>query len=329
MTAPAHDIVVALATRWSVGDDFMRWLDTSVVFHNTLVDRIVPGKPTPQRVAELEEVLGYRDDLLTVCEPYRLFAIEAPTQARDRLAFAAADPGVVIGEDIEPYRLRKVRLLNGAHSLLAPLALQCGATTVLDAVIDDDIGEFLRRVMFDELVPACEASGAGEFAAAVLDRFANPCIAHALIDIMLHATAKTRVRVVPSIIAYTKQRGQSPELTSFAFASFLVFQQEKFLESRRASGLSEPADDGAPLIRELWRAAPAAGTAERERIAAFVDAVCAEQSLWGADLHALPGFIDSVTTHMSAILDNGARPSLAQLLSRSSATVVSDVRKVS
>jgi tagaturonate reductase len=313
-----REIVHALADRWSLGNEFLGWLDGNVVFCNTLVDRIVPGKPEPERAAELEEMLGYRDELLTVCEPYRLFAIEAPRDARDRLGFAAADPGVVIADDIEPYRLRKVRLLNGSHSLLAPLALQCGVTTVLDAVGDEDLGEFLRRTMFDELVPACGVSGASEFAADVLDRFSNPYIRHALIDIMLQATAKVRARVVPTIVDYEKREGRTPELTSFGFASFLLFQRGDSLESRRAAGQVIPADDGAQLIRDLWRATDASANSG---IARFVDRVCGEQSLWGNDLRTLPGFNEATTIHLSKILQHGVRPALTQLLARSGAGV--------
>lgn len=321
-----REIVFALAKRWSLGDDFLRWLETSVLFCNTLVDRIVPGRPAPDHVVELEETLGYRDDLLTLCELYRLFAIEAPPEARYRLTFAAADPGIIIASDIEPYRQRKVRLLNGSHSLLAPLALQCGATTVFEATRDEELGEFLRRLMFEELVPACEVAGAKEFAADVLDRFSNPYIAHALIDITLQSTAKMRVRVIPSIIHCTKQEGRPPELTSFGFASFLLFQRPEVLESRRAGGFLIPADDSAPLIRSLWRMV---GDADADRIADFVRAVCGEQSLWAVDLRSLPGFTDVVTGHLTAMVHHGVRASLRQLLLRSAGDEAPAVRKVS
>lgn len=313
-----REIVFALADRWALGNDFLEWLDSAVVFCNTLVDRIVPGRPALERIAELEEMLGYRDELLTACEPYRLFAIEAPRDARDRLGFAVADPGVVIADDIEPYRLRKVRLLNGSHSLLAPLALQCGVTTVLEAVTDDDIGEFLRRTMFDELVPACGASGASEFAAEVLDRFSNPYIRHALIDIMLQATAKMRARVVPTILDYVRREGRPPELTSFGFASFLLYQRGDDGKGGQSPRQAIPADDGAQRIRDLWGATDASAS---DGIAQFVDRVCDEQSFWGHDLRRLPGFNEAVTIHLSKMLQHGVRSALSQLLARSPAGV--------
>ncbi len=190
---------------------------------------------------------------------------------------------------------------------------------VLDAVTDEDIGEFLRRTMFDELVPACRVSGASEFAADVLERFSNPYIRHALIGIMLQATAKIRARVVPTVVDYERREGRTPELTSFGFASFLLFQRGDSLESRRAAEQIIPADDGAELIRDLWRATDASASGG---IAQFVDRVCSEQSLWGHDLRTLPGFSEAITIHLSKMLQHGVRSALTQLLARSAAGVI-------
>src|SRR5688500_5683243 len=218
-----REIVLQLAERWNLGAHFIDWLKTSAVFCNTLVDRIVPGAPETERHEELEELVGYRDELMTVCEPYRLFAIEAPKSALDSLRFADADLGVILTGDIEPYRLRKVRLLNGAHSLLAPVALQCGAETVYGALSDALVGAYLRRTMYDELVSSVEAPHAGQFAREVIERFSNPYLAHSLFDITLHSTTKMKVRVVPSIVAFASKEKRVPELIAFGFAAWLLF----------------------------------------------------------------------------------------------------------
>lgn len=307
-----REIVVTLAERWSLGAGFRAWLEHNVLFCNTLVDRIVSGTPGPERRQLLEQNLGYRDELLTICEPYRLFAIEARRDAYDRFPFANADQGVILTEDVEPFRLRKVRLLNGAHSLLAPLGLECGVDTVFEAVTDETVGEFLRRVMFDELVPASNVSGAREFASDVLDRFANPYMEHALIGITLHGTAKIRVRVVPSIVEYAKREGRPPELTTFAFAAFLFFLRGDVHDRRRADGLAVPKDDGAVVVRELWDQSAGDGD-----YLTFVQQICGDESLWGEDLRVIPGFVESVAANLSAIVTNDVRASLAQLLSRS------------
>lgn len=310
-----REIVVTLGRRWSLGEDFLTWLDRDVEFCNTLVDRIVSGKPNTERQELLEAKLGYRDELLTICEPYRLFAIEAARDIRHRFAFAGADPGVILTDDVEPFRLRKVRLLNGAHSLLAPLGLMSGLHTVFEAVTDETLGEFVRRMMFDELVPACNVSGAREFASEVLDRFANPYMEHQLIAITLHGTAKVRVRVIPSIVDYAKREGRPPELTAFAFAAFLFFLRGEVQDRRRSAGLAVPSDDGATKIRAVWSEHQNAN----EDVAGIVRAICGDRSFWGVDLFGVPGFAESVTSNLSAIIANGVPASLAELLSRSPA----------
>jgi len=307
-----REIVEELAERWNLGSHFLEWLGTSAVFCNTLVDRIVPGSPPAERREELEELLGYRDELLTVCEPYRLFAIEAPRSALGSLRFADADSGVILTDDIEPYRLRKVRLLNGAHSLLAPVALQCGAETVYDAVSDDLVGAYLRRTMYDELVSSLEAPNAGQFAREVIERFSNPYLAHSLFDITLHSTAKMNVRVVPSIVAFTKKEQRVPELIAFGFAAWLLFLRGDLQRARAAAGQRVPNDEQGLPIRELW-----SGGSSLHEIAEFA---CSDESLFGADLSDIPGFADAVAVHLTRMVEVGVRAALSELLFRTPAT---------
>jgi tagaturonate reductase len=303
-----REIVMVLSEQWSLDDEFLKWLDSKVVWCNTLVDRIVPGSPKSDKQVELEAELGYRDALLTVCEPYRLFAIEAPERVRRLFTFASADEGVILTDDVEPFRLRKVRLLNGSHSILAPVGLLCGLSTVGESVADAEVGEYVRRVMLDEILPVCDAPDAAGFASDVMQRFSNPYIAHSLADITLHATAKMRVRVVPTIVDYWRQEGKFPDLTCFGFAAFLLFRSR---DDASASRL--PMDDGAALIRS-------ASMNARNDVDGFVESVCCDRSLWGMDLSELPGFIDSVTGHASAIAREGIRPSLNQLMAASKAS---------
>src|SRR6266567_2499385 len=216
-----REIVHTLAVQWALGSRFESWLDRAVVFCNTLVDRIVTGTPALEDVKRLSDQLGYHDGLVTVCESYRLFAIEGDPSLRARLAFADPDEGVIITPGIVGYRDRKVRVLNGAHTIVVPTALLCGLETVREAVEDKRVGRFLKRAMFDEIVPSLSVPGGEEFAAAVLERFANPFIRHALIDITLQGTMKMRVRVVPSILGFYERTGQVPTGLAFGFAAYL------------------------------------------------------------------------------------------------------------
>ena len=305
-----REIVTELAERWNLGEQFKRWLASRVIFCNTLVDRIVPGSPSAERRAELEQIIGYQDELLTVCEPYRLFAIECPSECRGGLRFADADPGIILTNDIEPYRLRKVRLLNGAHTLLAPVALLCGAKTVNEAMADDLVGAYLRRTMYDELVASLDAPNAGSFAREVVERFANPYLAHSLFDITLHGTTKMKVRVVPSIMDFAAKEGRVPELIAFGFAAFLLFLRGDLQQERKAAGLAIPVDELAAKVRDLWIAAGDHAPAAVARDA------CGNVELWGADLREIPGFDDAVAAHLARMTEIGVRAALTQHLFR-------------
>ncbi|HET8655410.1 MAG TPA: tagaturonate reductase [Longimicrobiaceae bacterium] len=295
-----REIVLTLAERWGLGERFERWIRAAVPFCNTLVDRIVSGTPDESARARLAQELGYRDELLTVCEVYRLFAIEAEGALRERLAPLAADAGVVFTESVRAYRERKVRLLNAAHTAIVSAALLCGCETVRDAVEHPLVGVLLRRTMLDEIVPVVEAPHAAAFAREVLQRFANPFIEHALFDITLQGTTKMCVRVAPLIVRHARRRGAIPAALTFGFAAFLLFMRGELRARRRAAGLPVPRDAAAERLR---------GRDARE--------ICRDESLWGPELAALPGFADAVAEDLARMESDGVEAALARLLSLS------------
>jgi len=306
-----REIVLAHVERWGVEPELARWIRDAVPFCNTLVDRIVPGSPRGDDAVALATQLGYDDAMATTCEPYHLLAIEGDDRLRARLGFASAEgdagAGVIVTPDIAPFRLRKVRLLNGGHTIMVPLALLAGCTTVREATEHELVGRFLRRVMLDELVPALDVPGAEAFARRVLDRFANPHIQHRLVDITLHGTAKMRVRVVPSILAHAERHGSAPRSVAFGFAAWLAFMDGRFHEERRAAGLPVPDDSEGPRVRALWAAV---ATPDVPAIAELVRRACADVELWGTDLSAVPGFADAVSAALVAIRQDGALAAL-------------------
>jgi tagaturonate reductase len=305
-----RDTVQALARRWSLGARFDEWLENSVTFCNTLVDRIVPGVVAPDEAARLAELFGYRDGLLTACEPYALFAIEGDPALRERLGFAGSDPRIVVEPDVRPYRERKVRVLNGAHTIVAPAALLAGLETVRDACEDERVGRFLRRVILDEIVPTLDAPGAEEFAREVIDRFANPFVRHLLIDITLHAATKMRVRVVPSIQGYVRRTGRAPGWLAFGFAAYLAFMRGEIQTERRTAGLPVPEDSEGERVRLGWHAVDRGSD---HSIAEFARAICADTTLWGADLGA-GGFADAASEHLVRIVRHGVPAAIDVLL---------------
>jgi tagaturonate reductase len=196
-------IVEQLAVEWDLDDRFRRWLQTACVWLNTLVDRIVTGTPS-------DHPLLAEDALVTVCEPYALWAIQQKQQAWEFVH----DRHVVWTPDVTPYFLRKVRILNGAHTALLIKAWPRGFRTVREAVNDPEIGVWLERLLFEEVVPVvegrCEAPQ--EFARQVLERFRNPFIEHRLADIAAHHASKVQVRLAPTREEYQARFGRTPPL---------------------------------------------------------------------------------------------------------------------
>src|SRR6185312_14866543 len=230
-------------------------------------------------LARLERLFGYRDGLATSCEPYALFAIEGDDALRQSLEFPGDDWRIVVTGDIQPYRDQKVRVLNGAHTLVVPAALLAGLETVRDAVEDLAMGQLMRRAIFMEIVPSFdvpEPDAQDSFAHDVLERFANPYIRHALADISLHGTAKMRVRVVPSIVAFGERYGRAPAALAFGFAAYIAFMRGEIQMERRAAGLAVPEDLDGERVRAAWLGVDPRSDAA---VSDLARAVCADAAL--------------------------------------------------
>ncbi len=304
-------IVLALAERWDYEPGFSRWIESSVPFCNTLVDRIVPGTPRAEEGDMLAAEHGYQDALMTCAEPYRLFVIEADANVQARLEFVQSDAGIVVCDDATPYRLRKVSLLNGAHTIMVTAALLAGCETVRDAMQHPLIGAFLRQALLDEILPAVDAPDAREFALAVLDRFDNPHIRHALIDITLHGTTKLRVRNVPTMIRATERAGRVPDALALGFAAHLSWFASDQRAARLATGLPVPADEAGARISERWTRVDRRDAAQ---VRALVRDVASDSLLWGVDLSVLPQFVDTVAAQCLTILASGIERALESVM---------------
>jgi tagaturonate reductase len=300
-------MVLALARRWRLGARFEKWVEEAVVFCNTLVDRIVPGAPPQEEADKATAPFGYCDGLLTPCESYALFAIQGDDALRERLGFAGDDPRIVVVPDVRPYRLRKVRVLNGGHTITVPVALLSGLETVRDACTDERVGRFMRHAILDEIVPSIDVPDAEPFAREVLERFANPYIRHALVDITLHGTAKMRVRVVPSIMRYRELTGRPPTSLAFGFAAYIAFMRGEVQAKWAAAGVVPPEDMEGERVRRLCQ------SIDWSSDTAVVDlaiGLCADVRLWRADLSVVPGFVDAAADHLLRIARTGITAAL-------------------
>lgn len=215
------EIVLKYASDWSLGDDFVNWINSKNHFFNTLVDRIVTGFPKGEKTD-----LEYEDHMLDTSELFHLWVIEGDTQFQNELPFDKIGLNVIWTKDeLEKYRTRKVRILNGAHTSLVPYAMLKGFTTVKECVDNTELNAYLRACIFDEIIPTLDLPEAElkDYAENVLERFSNPFIVHKLSSIALNSVSKFKVRVLPSILEYIKRFHKMPEHLLMAFGALIRF----------------------------------------------------------------------------------------------------------
>ncbi|MFA6287162.1 MAG: hypothetical protein WC661_07215 [Opitutaceae bacterium] len=197
-------LVLAQAARWQVSPAALAWLTDAVCWLDNLVDRIVPGAPA-------EHPLKAADPLLLGAEPFAFWGVQGDGPFLNH-------PAVTLTPDLTPYYLRKVRILNGAHTALVAHAMPLGLKTVGECLEHAEVGPWLQRVLSDEIVPviADRAPAAEAFARDTLDRFRNPFLNHQLSSIALNHEAKVKVRLLPTIEDYKNKFGKAPPLLSAA-----------------------------------------------------------------------------------------------------------------
>lgn len=218
------EIILKYANDWKLGNGFINWINNDCSFHSTLVDRIVPGYPKDE-IEAYNAQLEYKDNLIVAAEVFLLWVIEGGEELKKKLPFHKTDLDVKIVEDMQPYRTRKVRILNGAHTSMVPFSLLYGNETVKETVDNTFTGAFVNKAIFDEIndVLPMDKSELNSFAEEILDRFRNPFIKHRLADIALNSISKFKVRVLPSLLEYVEKNSKLPTNLTFAFACLIRF----------------------------------------------------------------------------------------------------------
>ena len=298
-------IVIELAHLNNFEFEFIDWLENHNTFCNSLVDRIVPGKPAKELAAELESKRGYTDDLNIMSETYSLWAIEGDEKVASILSFAKVDKGVVITPDIQLFRELKLRLLNGSHTLSCAVAFLSGFNTVKEAMDDDKFLQFINGVAYDEIIQSIpyeiDPQIAKDFAGKVLDRFRNPHIRHEWLSISVQYSAKLKMRVVPLLLNYYKLNNSVPANMALGFAAFIRFMKVKrktdgtYVGS--VNGLEYTVTDSqTSYFSKVWKA---------QDTDLIVNNILSNQQLWDTDLTALPGFKQAVINNLNTLLTYG------------------------
>ncbi|WP_111709736.1 tagaturonate reductase [Lutibacter citreus] len=292
-------IILQYAADWNLGDEFVEWINEDNIFCNTLVDRIVPGYPRDKMDAITKE-LGYKDNLVVEGEQFHLWVIEGPESVKDEFPSEACGLNVVFTDNMEPYRTRKVRILNGAHTTLVPVGYLYGIDRVRESLEDEVVGKFLKNALFNDISPTLDlpAEELSQFSADVLDRFRNPYLAHELMSISLNSISKYKTRVLPSVLEYVKRKNELPKNLLFSLAALITF----YKGDRNGTEIALK-DDAAVLdfFKEAWASNNFVEVAEK---------TLSNTDFWGTDLTEIDGLQEEVTTHLEAILNDGMKATL-------------------
>ena len=289
---------------WNLGEGFKTWFEEACGVYCTLVDRIVPGYPK-DTIEQIHERIGYNDNLVVKGEIFHLWVIEAPESVAAEFPADKAGLNVLFVPSEAPYHERKVTLLNGPHTVLSPVGYLSGLDTVKECVEDPQVGAFVKKVMYEELMetlnlPKPELQA---FADSVVERFVNPYVKHFVTSIMLNSFPKYKTRDLPGLKTYLERKGELPKGLVLGLAGIITY----YKGGKRGDVEIVPNDDAAivELLKNLW------ATGDVRKVA---EGVLAAEFIWGEDLNAVPGLTDLLTADLALIQNEGMRAAVASVL---------------
>ena len=289
---------------WNLGEDFKAWFEQACGVYCTLVDRIVPGYPK-DTIDQIHERIGFKDNLVVKGEIFHLWVIEAPESVAAEFPADKAGLNVLFVPSEAPYHERKVTLLNGPHTVLSPVGYLSGLDTVRECVEDPEVGKFVHKVMYEELLetlnlpkPELEA-----YAASVVERFVNPYVKHFVTSIMLNSFPKYKTRDLPGLKTYLERKGELPKGLVLGLAAIITY----YKGGKRGDVEIVPNDDAAiiSLLQELWASGDVRKVAE---------GVLAAEFIWGENLNEIPGLTDLITADLELIQREGMRAAVKSVI---------------
>jgi tagaturonate reductase len=283
-------IVLQYAELWKLGEKFVDWINNDNKFYSTLVDRIVPGYPR-DRAADLEKEWGYLDQMMVKTEPFLIFVLEGSQAINDVLPLKEAGINFVVTDDMQPYRNRKVSILNGPHTTMSPIARLAGIETVGEVMKDKDFYKFVNDEMYQEIIPtvALPEKELADYAEGIKERFENPYVKHQLSSIALNSISKFTARLLPTLKRYVAKNQELPKRIVLALAAYLKIY--------RGQADFEPSDTAEVL-------------AAFKKIAGdenYVHEALSNSDFWGEDLTQISGLEALVNKYLTEIDQKGTR----------------------
>lgn len=302
------ECVLKQADNWNLEEDFKNWLNEACIFCSTLVDRIITGYPRGED-EKLWEEWGYKDELIVTGEPFALWVIECPKDISGEFPLDKAGLPVIYTDNQKPYKQRKVRILNGAHTSFVLASYLAGNDIVLESMQDKTIFNFMHDTIFDEVIPTLTLPKKDlvDFAEAVITRFNNPYVKHALLSISLNSVSKWRARCMPSFLGYIELNKTLPKHLTFSLAALMAFYKgteirDKALIGHRDGQEYNIMDDMAVL--EFFAANSEKPSKE------FAQNFLGNADFFGQDLTEIEGLVDTVAGYLDEIAAKGMRKTL-------------------
>jgi len=316
-------ILLKLASEWYPSEPaFASWITDANVFFNTLVDRIVSGYPRDE-VEELWKEAGYKDNVMDTGEIFHFLVIEGPQEYEKEFPLIQAGLNVKWCDNMTPYRTRKVRILNGAHTMTVLAAWLYGLETVQNCMDDKTLSQYIRKGIFEEIIPTLDlpADELAEYGGAILERFSNPYIKHFLLSISLNSVSKFKTRVLPSLLEYQARKGELPRLLSFSLAALTAFYKGEKSDNPASLRAVRPVDGKEYAINDspevldffasLW-AGKTASTLDEAR--SIMRSVLAREEYWGQNLNALEGLTDLTAGYLNRLMTEGASTLIKEIV---------------
>ena len=298
---------------WNLGDGFKNWVCDDNIFCSTLVDRIITGYPRDD-ASSICETLGYEDCLLDTGEPFALWVIESSRDISQRLPLDKAGLPVIFTDNQKPYRERKVRILNGAHTSTVLAGYLAGKNIVLECMNDPIIRTLMEKIVFEEIVPTVKLprQEAIDFANAVFERFENPFVKHSVLSISLNSVSKWKSRILPTFRDNYRNTTTPPRYLTFSFAALLAF----YTSDRLCDGILVGDRDGEDyaIKDDLCVLEFFARNSKSRSTREYVIAVASNAAFWGEDLAGYKGFVDMVSSDLDRIRKDGMALAIASLI---------------
>lgn len=304
------DIVLKISSDWGLSEEFLKWVNESNYFLSTLTDRIVLGYPFKE-TAILEKTMGYTDRLIDVAEPYYRWVIQVPKDLKKKIPFNKLSlRKVIYTDDLTPYRNLKTRIFDELSVCVAMIGLLCGKKNFQDVMDDDILREFVKKLLFWEIVPSIGQTddSALKYAEEVLERFKNPYIKQQAFKVFFKNGMDPERRLIPSINAHMRKRGNLPVHLIFSLALNIYFcSREQYIENLEIKG-----DKFLKFCRKMWKHVGKSA----KGIRLMSDKVLASKIVLDSNAAKIKGVRRMLTVQLINITRHGPKKSLAKVVKR-------------